>query len=300
MKNFAIIVLVALCGLFTIEATAQINTPSASPTQETELTVGLTDVEITYSRPSAKDRAIFTADGLVPLGKVWRLGANSATKFEFSDDVKLGGAELKAGAYAVLATPSASSWEFMFFPYEKGSWSSYLEATPAGTATAKTMALPMNVETFSIDINNIRNESADIMFMWEKTMVALPLEVVVDATVIDAIAKTMAGPSQGEYHTAATYYHENGKDLKQALAWSQKANAENPKFWQVRREALIHASMGDYAAAIADAQQSKELAIKAEYDAYISMNDKSIKEWTAKLGKGGLKKAKMKGAQKMK
>ncbi len=299
MRKFAILAFVALFGLFSIEATAQINTPAASPTQETKLTVGLTDVMIKYSRPSMKDRTIFATDGLVPLDKVWRLGANSATKFKFSDDVKVGGQELKAGAYAVLAKPSASSWEFMFFPYEKGSWSSYLEKTPAATATANTVALPMNVETFSIDVNNIRNESADIMFMWEKTMVALPLSVEADAKVMDAITKTMAGPSQGAYHTAATYYHENGKDLKQALAWSQKANAENPKFWQVRREALIHAAMGDYAAAIADAKQSRELAVKAEYDEYIRLNDESIKEWTAMMNKGG-KKVKLKKAEKMK
>lgn len=284
MKNFAILVLVALCGLFSIEATAQIKTPSASPTQSTELTVGLTDIAITYSRPSMKGRTIFATDGLVPLGKVWRLGANSATKLEFSDDVKLGGAALKAGAYAVLAKPGANSWEFMFFPYEKGSWSSYLEKTPVATATATPTAFPMAIETFMIDVNNISGNAAAIDFAWEKTLVSLPLEVEVDARVEAAIAKTMAGPAQGDYHTAATYYHENGKDLNQALAWSKMANAKDPKFWQVRREALIRAEMKDYAGAITAAKLSRELAVKADYAEYIRLNDNSIKEWSAMLG----------------
>jgi tetratricopeptide (TPR) repeat protein len=92
----------------------------------------------------------------------------------------------------------------------------------------------------------------------------------------------MAGPSQNDYYQAASYYHDNGKDLKQALEWIKMANAENPRFWQVRREALILADMGNYPAAIQAAEKSKSLAKEANNDDYVRMNEKSIAEWTQK------------------
>lgn len=293
MKNFAIVVLFALCSLFTIGATAQIQTPAASPTEKTEITVGLTDVHITYSRPSMKGRTIFSADGLVPYGKIWRTGANAATKIEFSDDVKLGGTDVKAGAYAILTKPMAVEWEVMLFPYEGGSWGSYLEKEPVATVSADVAEFPTNVETFTISVGNISKEGANIYMMWENTMVALPLEVSFDERVEAAIAKVMAGPSSRDYYLAASYYHDNDKDLDQALEWIQMAN-KDPRYWQLRSEAMIHASMGNYVAAIADAKSSSEMASEAGNDGYVRMNDKSIKEWTAKMGKGGMKKAKAK------
>ena len=91
----------------------------------------------------------------------------------------------------------------------------------------------------------------------------------------------MAGPSNNDYYNAATYFHTSGKDLKQALAWIQMAtNVEEPKFWQVRREALILADLGMKKEAIEAANKSKELAMKAGNDDYVKMNEASIKEWS--------------------
>ena len=50
--------------LLTLVTQAQIKTPAPSPMQTLELTVGLTDVTLKYSRPSVKGRTIF--GGLVP------------------------------------------------------------------------------------------------------------------------------------------------------------------------------------------------------------------------------------------
>ena len=295
MKNFTIVVLLALCGLFTIEASAQIKTPSASPSESTEITVGLTKVNIAYSRPSMKGRTIFAADGLVPFGKLWRTGANAATKLTFADAVKLGGAELAAGAYAVVTKPMEDKWDIMLFPYESGSWSSYKEATPAATISANTAATGMDVETFTISVGNLSNTGASIYMMWENTMVALPLEVNVDERVEANIAKVMAGPSSRDYYLAASYYHDNNKDLAQALKWVEMANeGDGARYWQLRREALIQADLNDYASAIATAKSSSDMASEAGNMDYVRMNEKSIAEWSKKLGKKGLKKTSMK------
>ena len=95
-----------------------------------------------------------------------------------------------------------------------------------------------------------------------------------------AIDKTLAGPTDNDYYAAGNYLLSIGKDLDKALMYVQKVTkGENPRFWQVRREALILAKMGRKKEAIAAAKLSKELAQKAGNDDYVRMNDKSITEW---------------------
>ncbi|MCO6489238.1 MAG: DUF2911 domain-containing protein [Phaeodactylibacter sp.] len=275
--------LLLLISFSALDLSAQIRTPASSPSSELKQTVGLTDVTIAYSRPSVKGRAIFAEDGLVPFGKPWRLGANAATKFSFSEDVMIVGSKLKAGDYAVLATPGANEWKFMFYPYESGNWGSYLEKEPAATVSVKPTPWDHNVETMTFHIGNIKPASADITFLWEETAVTLQLEVNTDEQVMSSIEGVMNGPSQNDYYAAASYYHDAGKDLNQALKWIEMATAgDSPRFWQVRRKALILADMGKKAEAIEAAKVSMKLAEEAGNEDYIRMNKKSIEEWTAK------------------
>ncbi len=260
---------------------AQIQTPSASPTAELKQKVGLTDVTIVYSRPSVKGRIIFgsAASAVVPNDKIWRTGANSATKFSFGDDVKVGGQALKKGDYAILTTPMASDWKVMLYTYETGDWNSYVEKTPAAMFMVKSEKLGAKVETFTIELGNVKNNTATIDVMWDMTKASLPLEVEVDKKVADAIDRIMAGPSANDYAAAANYYHDNKKDLKKALEWIQKANAMDPQFWTLRRESLILADLGKKPEAIAAATKSLDLAKKAKNDDYVKMNELSLAEW---------------------
>ncbi|MEZ4984680.1 MAG: DUF2911 domain-containing protein [Saprospiraceae bacterium] len=261
---------------------AQIKTPSASPSAEVKQGVGLTDITINYSRPSAKGRTIFAADGLVPFGEVWRTGANSVTKITFGDDASIGGEMVKAGAYGLLTIPDAKEWTFMLYPYESSNWSSYVEKD----AVAKFMA-PVSMgpatETFTIAVNNLTDNSATIDFSWEKTLVSVPVKFEVHDKVMENIKRVMAGPSANDYYAAANYLHTSGADLNQALEYVQKATAgEKPAFWMVRREALILADLGRKQEAIKAAQRSLELAKAAGNNDYVRMNEKSIAEWSGK------------------
>jgi len=275
MKHF---LLFALC-LFTFLGNSQIKTPSASPSTTVKQDLGLGEVTIEYSRPSVKDRTIFAADGLVPFGKKWRLGANSPTKVTFSEDVSVNGTALKAGSYAVLATPTAAAWTFHFYEHGKGGWTSYLEKTEMMSVSAPVQQMPMSVETFTITTGDHRDNSAKLEFLWDKSLVALDLEVAVDETVMAEIAEVMAGPSNNDYYRAATYYHKNGKDMDKALTWINKATSgSDQKFWMVHRKALILGDMGKTKDAIAAAKTSMELAQKAEYQEYVTMNQKFIEK----------------------
>lgn len=273
---------------------AQITTPQPSPSSKLEQTVGLGKVTIEYSRPSMKDRTVFASAGeksIEKYGNVWRTGANSATKVTFSEDVKIDGKPLKAGSYAILTIPGQKEWEVHFFNYEGGSWTSYTEKTPVLKTKVMAKDAGREVETFTIDVNNLANNGATIDLIWSDVLVSIPMTVETDKKVSENIAKVMAGPSQGDYHQAASYYLSEGKDMSQALVWIRKANEKEPKFWMVRTEALILAEMGNYKDAIEKAKESRSMAQKAEYEPYVRNNTESIEEWTAMLEDGARPKA---------
>lgn len=275
--------LILLLSLVVSVGQAQIKTPASSPFCKMTQTVGLTDISVEYSRPGVKGRTVFSADGLVPHGNLWRLGANRVTKVSFSDDVTVNGEELAKGDYAVLATPTAASWTFHFYGYESGSWSSYKDAEPTLSVSSKVEKMPMVMETFTVLFGDIKDDSALLEFLWADTYVPLKIGVTVEETVMANIDKVMAGPSANDYYQAATYYHKSGKDLSTALAWIEKATSgEDQKFWQVRRKALILADLGKSAAAIEAAKLSSALAEKAGNAEYVKMNADSIKEWSGK------------------
>lgn len=278
-KNFLVKGMVCLSVLvFTNSLKAQIMTPAASVTTELKTKVGLTDVNILYSRPSMKGRGIFGKE-IVPFGATWRTGANSVTKLSFSEDFKLGGAALKKGDYAILTVPNATEWKIMLYKYETSNWASYVEKTPDASFMAATKALAESVESFTMDVNNYTNESATIEISWEKTKVSLPLIVNTDAKVMASIDKVMAGPSSADLYAAGAYYHDAKKDLNKALELVQKANTSNAQYWTLRKESLILADLGRKADAIAVATKSLELAKKAANDDYIRMNEASIAAW---------------------
>ena len=279
MKNlFAVLFLVAFTA-FTSEA--QINTPSASPSSTVKQTVGLTDVTIEYSRPSAKGRTIFGADALVPDGKLWRTGANAVTRISFSNDVLIEGQELKAGKYGVLTMPGASNWVVHFYAHESNSWNSYREKTPTLAVEVSPNGTKDFTETFTISVDNLKSDGATINLGWANKMVPIKLGVHSDKTVMANIDQVMAGPSAGDYYNAANYYFTAGKNLEQALEWMNKAT-EGPdkRFWQIKRKSEILAALGKNAEAVEAAKMSLELATKAGNDDYIKMNNDNIKKWS--------------------
>ncbi len=270
-----------LAILFSASSFAQLKTPAASPSAKVIQTVGLTDIEIHYSRPGTRDRTIFGPDGVVRYGNFWRTGANAATKIIFSDDVTISDKELKAGTYALLTKPEASIWTFNFYSYESGNWTSYVKKEPVTSVRTQKTTVSDSIETFTISLDNITMETADLVFSWENTKVTLPVKVEVHKKTMAGIEKMLAGPSSFDYFRAALYLHERGQDLNTALQYIQKATkGENPRFFQVHREALILADLGRKAEAIAVAKKSLELSKKAGNDDFIRLNEKSIKEWS--------------------
>ncbi|HMP30909.1 MAG TPA: DUF2911 domain-containing protein, partial [Saprospiraceae bacterium] len=161
MKHLQLLFLGALM-ICTMGLNAQIVTPQPSPSSTISQRFGLTDATIEYSRPSAKGRTIFGKEGIVPNGDIWRTGANSATKITFSTDVKVEGADLKKGSYAILTKPDATSWEVQFHTHTSGNFGDYVGKTPAVAVMVKPMSSAAKFETFLINFDNITNTGATL------------------------------------------------------------------------------------------------------------------------------------------
>lgn len=279
------IVLTVAVFVLSISMHAQVKTPAPSPSSKIEQKVGLTDLTIEYSRPGVKERTIF--GDLVPYGEVWRTGANARTKITFSTDFFVEGKALKAGTYSILTIPNAKSWEVVFYNDGKNSGTPK-ELNPehiAAKTTVEVHPIPFNVETFTIDVNSIKSDSATLEFLWEKTYVAVSFQVPTDNIVLTNINDVMNGsPTSNDYYAAAVYYLEEGKDIKQAKTWIDKAvtmAGDKVKFWQLRKQSLIYAKAGDKTEAIAIAKKSLAAAKEAGNDGYVKMNTESLKEWGA-------------------
>jgi hypothetical protein len=294
MKHLLIIIMLLPAGM----VQAQIQIPAASPSASVSTVVGLTDISIKYSRPKMKGRKIFGPgpEFLVPYGQMWRTGANQGTVISFSDDVKVEGIDVKKGEYLLLTIPDAEQWTVILYsdPSIGGNTANYRQEKDAARFMVKPIRLPEPVQTFTMNIADIAddNTSAYIELLWEHTAIRFKVNVEFDSKVMKAIeAGTRVNPSN--YITAANYYYDTKKDLKKALEWItlgiETGNRE--AFWNLHTKAKIQYELGDLKGALTTAQQSLELARKANNDfGYIKLNEDLIARINAEMPKTPTKK----------
>lgn len=282
MKNILAIVLIAA----SLVTQAQVQTPQPSTASTVTNVVGLTEVKIEYSRPKAKGRKIFgaTADVLTPYGKLWRTAANTGSKITFSDDVKFGGMDVPKGTYLLLSIPGAAEWTVILYKDVAmgGNTEDYDQTKDQARVTVKSEKLTEKVETFTLEISDFaeNGKSANLQIAWENTSVKVPVTVDFDARVMKSIeSNTKVNP--GNLYQAATYYYENGKDMKQALEWvTTAANANANAYWVWLLKAKIQKALGDKKGAMESSVASRAVAEKEKNAEYVKMNDelqKSLK-----------------------
>ena len=285
MRKFFLSMLAAICLVGQVNA--QINTPQPSPKAKTESTVGLTDISISYFRPSVKGRAIFGEgnDYLQPYGQLWRAGANSGSILTLNTDAMIGGKEVKAGEYLIFMVPGKDSWEFKLYTDISlgGNVAGYNKEYEVLSVAAEPEMMDNKVESLTYLISDISpdNTMANIHFMWENTSVKVPVKVSFDDIVMaDIAAKTKVAP--GNLVAAANYYLTNDKDLNKALEWMNMYLAEgnnSQQFWHVHTKARILAKLGKKKEAKEVATKSMELAKaspQGDYG-YIKRNQDLIK-----------------------
>lgn len=264
---------------------AQISVPQPSPLAKINHKIGLTDFTVSYSRPSVKNRKIFGE--LVPYDQLWRTGANAATSIQFTDDTKFEGQLLRAGKYVLFAIPGNDSWTIVINK-DTALWGidGYKEENDALRFKVKTKQLPNKIETFTIDFNDLTNNSANLNLSWENTQVSVKIEVDVDSKVMEQIREKILQSkdvSATTYYQAARYYFDTNRDLIKALEWVNASLSKEEKYWVMTLKSRIEAGLEDYKSAISTATKAKELAVKDENPDYVRMNEKNIAEWKTKL-----------------
>ena len=278
------IVVVLAIFLAPILVDAQIKTPVPSPKGFVKQIVGLTDVEVEYSRPSARGRAVF--GNLVPFGKLWRTGANENTTISFSDDVIIDGKTLKEGKYALYTVPRIESWDVIFYK-TTDNWGlpeNFNEENVALKTTVKEEALAKPIETFTIGINDLDPNSnyGHLDISWENSSVSMKFEVPTVKTATASIEKVLAGPTANDYYASAQYIYQAKGDINKAREYIDMAldlNKEQP-FYYSRLKSLIQARQGDKTGAIETAKASLVGAEAAGNQDYVKMNKDSIAEWS--------------------
>tara|TARA_R110002020_G_scaffold449479_2_gene662758 strand:+ start:15797 stop:16636 length:840 start_codon:yes stop_codon:yes gene_type:complete len=279
MKKTVILLLLAL----PLSLLAQINTPAASPYSEIEQVVGLTNIAVKYSRPGMKGRTIF--GDLVPYGKIWRTGANGTTKFITDKSITIDGKDLAAGTYSVYSIPEQDTWEVIFYTDDSNPLLTEFDESKIALRThVDVQNMPMQIETFTVSIDDVKSEGATLGILWSNAYVGVPFKVGTDKEVMESIDKALQGPGADEYYNAAVYYLNSGKDIEKSRDWMEKAMSmtENPGYWQLRQQSLILAKAGDKKGAVKAAKASLEGAEKAGNADYVKMNKDSLEAWGEK------------------
>jgi DUF2911 family protein len=243
-------------------ADEKVEFPAASAHAVLKQRVGLTDVEVDYSRPNKNDRNIF--GGLVPFDKPWRTGANQPTKIKTSAPIKWGDKEVPAGEYVLYTIPGANEWSLILSKNLKAqTLADHKPEEEAARAKVKPVTLATPSETFTIGFEDLRANSATLYLEWDKTRVPLKLTTNDLEKVMQGIDATIKGgkPQEaGFYYQAASFYLDQNKDLPQALKWVDQAIEKNPKaYFMQQKKAQILAKMGNKKDAIAAAEKAIEL-----------------------------------------
>ncbi len=169
---FAAILLVGL----TFSAQAQKGKPKSPPATASHTIAGLT-IDINYNAPSVRGRKVWGE--LVPNGKVWRTGANSATTFTVDKDVLINGQALAAGTYALFTIPNDGEWTIIFNK-EANQWGaySYDSGKDALRITAKTGTAAAFTEQMTFKVSDNDDAIGIVSFVWENLQTSFNVSTV--------------------------------------------------------------------------------------------------------------------------
>jgi len=276
------ILLPAIAVLACIFSSAQVQLPQLSPTATVAQNFGLGQITLVYSRPSIKGRTLFMENSdLAPLGKLWRTGANAATRLTFTDKVNFGGKDLDTGSYVLYTIPHKNEWQIILNKgLENSGTEGYKESEDVVRFKVPVMNMPgMSVETFTMEFGNIKAESCDLTLLWGGTMINIPITT----KVVDRVRVQVENALQGSdkpYWQAANFYYTYDKNYSKALENVNHAIEKNQDaYYMYMMKARIQKELGDKAGAKNSAEKCIQFATAAKNDDYVKQGN----EFLAKL-----------------
>ena len=283
LSRLASATLVAALAFAPVAAHAQLVLPRPSPKATVMQQIGITDLTVSYSRPGVKGRAIWGA--LVPYGQPWRTGANEATTFTTTDEIKVGGTALPAGTYSFFTIPAEGEWT-VIFSKQQGQWGAY-QYDPQQDA-ARVMARPStadHVEWMEFTFEDMTPNSANLTLRWEKMKLVVPIEVDVNglslAKARDEIGKAKSDDWRTPYR-AAQFTFDNNVALDEGAKWLDQSLAIEQAYSNLNLKARWQAKNGDTKGAVETANKALAVNQKAKAPADASSLEALVAEWTGK------------------
>ncbi|KIA90554.1 DUF2911 domain-containing protein [Kaistella jeonii] len=171
-----------------VTAYSQWSTPAPSPKQMIEQQFSLSKITVEYGRPGVKGRKIF--GDLVPFSKVWRAGANAATKITFGQNVNFGGKMVMAGSYSLFVIPMEKEWKIILNS-NADQWGaySYDEKLNIADVTVLVQKLSDKQEYFEISLQPVDDHTTNLAMKWDMTQVLVPVKEAKPETVLKIIEK---------------------------------------------------------------------------------------------------------------
>lgn len=146
----------------------------ASPPAESSVTIKGHKITVNYSSPSMKGRKIF--GGLVPYGKVWRTGANDATKLTTDADLMFGSVKVPKGSYSLFTIPSEGSWELIINKQTGQSGLDYEQGQDLGRVKMS-VSKADTTEKFHIALGSLGGNKGTLTMTWENTVATVNFTV---------------------------------------------------------------------------------------------------------------------------
>lgn len=278
-------VLILSCATFAVaqQPQAQFRPLYASQKASVMQTIGVTDVTITYHRPAVKGRTIFAeappsmegrakgdatldnqnerkpGEPIVPYNHVWRAGANEATVFQVTDDVRINGQPLKAGTYGLEAVPGKDEWTIIFNS-DAGQWGAFAYDAKKDVLRVKARPQPVqeNQEWLMYTFDPVTANTATVNLRWEKVNVPFTVEVKDVKALWRAKTDALiaANPTNEVFPLQAANTFAADKNFDVALQYVDQSIKVKPTFRNLSAKANMLRNAGKTQEALAAADQA--------------------------------------------
>lgn len=237
-------VLVALCAATSVQSQTVLNLPLTSQAAEVKQRVGVTDITINYHRPTVNGRKIW--GGLVPMGQVWRAGANENTTIEFSTPVSVEGKQLPAGKYGLHMIPNNDNWTVIFSKMAVA-WGSYSYNQSEDALRVDVKPHPTEMEeALEYEFEDLKPDSVTVTMKWEKVAVPFRITVNLVDTVVPSIKNELRGRAQYAWeplNEAANFCLTKKTNLEDGLKWADMSIQNEERFENLSTKADLLQAM---------------------------------------------------------
>lgn len=148
---------------------------SLSGAIEEEFTIGNAVVNVSYGSPQRRGRHLF--GGIVPFGERWRTGANRATHFKTSSDLKIGSLDIPAGEYTLFTIPEKEGGVLIINKQTGQNGQTYDQERDLGRVPMTVSKKEDSTEGFTILVEE-EGSGGVLKLVWGNTVYSVKFEII--------------------------------------------------------------------------------------------------------------------------